>query len=115
VYKRQDNIYTTIDSIPNKKPKITLSDTIPIVPANHIIFNVGATMGIGTQFRINTDYYYFLIKLEAMATWYFRNSFTKRQLENEFYNKRFDADAATTITFIFPLKKILRDACYIMR
>lgn len=110
-----DNIYTTIDSIPNKKPKITLSDTIPIVPANHIIFNVGATMGIGTQFRINTDYYYFLIKLEAMATWYFRNSFTKRQLENEFYNKRFNADAATTITFIFPLKKILRDACYIMR
>ena len=110
-----DNIYTTIDSIPHKKPKITLTDTIPIVPTNHIAFNVGATLGVGTQFRINTDYYYFLIKLEALATWYFRNSFTEQQLENEFYNKRFDADAATTITFIFPLKKILRDACYSFR
>ena len=110
-----NNIHTVIDSIPRKKPVIFATDTVPIVPTNHISFNVGATMGIGTQFRINTDYYYFLIKLEAKATWYFRNSFTKQQLENEFYNKRFDADAATTITFIFPLKKILRDACYIMR
>ncbi|MBR3709678.1 MAG: outer membrane beta-barrel protein [Bacteroidales bacterium] len=110
-----NNIHTVIDSIPRKKPVITATDTVPFVPTNHISFNVGATMGIGTQFRINTDYYYFLIKLEALATWYFRNSFTEQQLENEFYNKRFDADVATTITFIFPLKKILKDACYIVR
>lgn len=110
-----NNIHTVIDSIPRKKPVINATDTVPIVPTNHISFNVGATMGIGTQFRINTDYYYFLIKLEALATWYFRNSFTEQQLENEFYNKRFDADVATTITFIFPLKKILKDACYIVR
>lgn len=110
-----DNIHTVIDSLPRKKPTITATDTAAIVPSNHIAFNVGANLGVGTQFRINTDYYYFLIKLEAWATWYFRNSFTKKQQENEFYNKRLDADAATTITFIFPLKKILRDACYIMR
>ena len=110
-----DNIHTIIDSIPHRKPEITSSDTTSIVPNNHIAFNVGANMGVGTQFRINTEYYYFIIKVEACATWYFRNSFTEQQRKNEFYNKRLDADAATMVSFIFPLKKVLRDACYIMR
>ncbi len=86
-----------------------------IAPNNHVSFNVGATIGAGLQFRINTAYYYFLIKTEALANWNFLNTFTKKQLENEFYNKRFDAEAAATITFIFPLKKSLKDACYIAR
>lgn len=90
-------------------------DTTGQIANNHVRFNVGATIGAGLQFRISTAYYYFLIKTEALANWNFLNSFTKKQLENEFYNKRLDAEAAATITFIFPLKKSLKDACYIAR
>ena len=108
-------IHTVTDSIPKQKPVVYSSDTVSFAPINHVSFNVGATMGIGTQFRISMEYYYFLIKLEALANWNFRNTFSEKQLENEFYNKRYDADVAATITFIFPLKKRLLDACHIMR
>lgn len=90
-------------------------DSTGIVPNNHVNFNIGATIGAGVQFRINMAYYYFLIKTEVFANWNFLNTFTKKQLENEFNNKRLDADAAATITFIFPLKKSLKDACHITR
>lgn len=109
-----DLIQTISDSIPNT-PKTVVSDTVALAPVNHVSFNVGATLGAGLQFRINTAYYYFLIKTEVFANWNFVNTFTKKQLENEFYNKRLDAEAAATITFIFPLKKSLKDACYLAR
>lgn len=87
----------------------------PLCPSNHISLNVGATAGLGFQFRISMAYYYFLIKTEAYANWNFLNTFSEAQLNNEFNNKRQDADAAATITFVFPLKKSLKDACHIMR
>lgn len=99
----------------NSSGQAIIDTTAKLAPNNHVSFNVGATVGAGLQFRINTAYYYFLIKTEAFANWNFLNTFTKKQLENEFYNKRFDAEAAATITFIFPLKKSLKDACYIAR
>lgn len=103
------------DYIQSSSGQTVIDTTGQIAPNNHINFNVGATIGAGVQFRINTAYYYFLIKTEAFANWNFLNTFTKKQLENEFNNKRHDADAAATITFIFPLKKSLKDACYITR
>lgn len=109
-----NTIHTVTDSIPRQKPITMASDTASFVPINHVSFNVGATVGIGTQFRISLDYYYFLIRMGVSASWYFKNSFTKKQLENEFNNKRLDADAAATVTLIFPLKKRLFDACHIM-
>lgn len=91
------------------------NDTALLAPDNHIGLNIGATLGVGLQFRISMEYYYFLVKAEALANWDFLNTFTEEQLKNEFYNKRQDANAAATITFIFPLKKSMKDACYIMR
>ena len=101
------------DYLQNSPAQTVIDTTDQITPNNHVNFNVGATIGAGVQFRLSTSYYYFLIKTEAFANWNFLNTFTKKQLENEFNNKRFDADAAATITFIFPLKKSLKDACYI--
>lgn len=103
------------DYLQNSSSQTVLDTTRRIAPDNHVNFNVGATFGAGIQFRINTAYYYFLIKTEAFVNWNFLNTYTQKQLENEFYNKRHDADAAATITFIFPLKKSLKDACYLTR
>jgi len=99
----------------NPSGQTVINTTEQIAPNNHVNFNVGATFGAGVQFRINTAYYYFLIKTEAFANWNFLNTFSEKQLENEFNNKRQDAEAAATITFIFPLKKSLKDACYLTR
>ena len=107
-------ILKTTDSIPRTQPT-TVVDTASFAPLNHTQFNVGATMGIGTQFRISMEYYYFHIKLDVSANWYFLNTYTEQCLQNEFYNKRYNADAQATITFMFPLKKRLFDACHIMR
>ena len=103
------------DYLQNSSEQSVIDTTGQIAPDNHVNFNIGATMGVGIQFRISMAYYYFLIKTEAFANWNFLNTFTKKQLENEFNNKRQDADAAATITFIFPLKKSLKDACHITR
>ena len=102
------------DAIPGSDP-IKNSQKEPLYPNNHTSLNAGATAGIGLQFRISMAYYYFLIKTEAFANWNFLNTFTEKQLENEFNNKRQDADAAATVTLVFPLKKNLKDACHITR
>lgn len=109
-----DMVMKITDSIPKSKPTTTI-DTASFAPVNHIPLNVGATVGLGTQFRISLEYYYFLIKMDVSATWNFLNTYSKQALQNEFYNKRYDADAQATITFMFPLKKRLYDACHIMR
>lgn len=105
---------TVTDTKPGEQP-VSNSSSADLCPLNHTALNVGATAGLGLQFRISMDYYYFLIKTEALASWYFLNSYSKEQFENELINNRQDADAAVTITFIFPLKKVLHDACYNFR
>jgi hypothetical protein len=105
---------TITDATQSSNP-LNNSEFEVLCPSNHIELNVGATAGIGLQFRISMAYYYFLVKTEAFANWNFLNTFSEKQLENEFYNKRQDAEAAATITFIFPLKKSLKDACHITR
>lgn len=103
------------DYLQSSSGQTVIDTTDRIVPNNHVNFNVGATVGAGVQFRISVAYYYFLIKTEAFANWNFLNTFTNKQLENEFNNNRQDAEAAATITFVFPLKKSLKDACYLTR
>lgn len=109
-----DILQTVTDKKPGSDPVENIEQH-PLCPDNHTTFNVGATAAIGLQFRISMSYYYFLVKTEASANWNFLNTYSEKQLENEFYNKRQDADAAVTISLVFPLKKSLKDACHIMR
>ena len=115
-YIATGNLHSVItDSFNNTQSNVVQDTTVAIVPDNHARFNFGATAGIGTQFRISMDYYYFLIKMGVQANWNFLNTFTEAQQANEFNNKRYDANTSATVTFIFPLKKRLFDACHIMR
>lgn len=89
--------------------------TYPMGPepfADTLRFNYGATVGLGTQFKIDLDSYYLLMKFDVSANVYLRQTFNKMDLTNEFNYKRYFTDAQATFTFMLPLKKQLRDACY---
>lgn len=100
-------------------PSLTSSNTpLPInltdstAFADTLRFNFGATLGLGTQFKIDLDSYYLLMKFDVSANVYFRQTFNQADLINEFNHKRYFTDAQATFTFMLPLKKRLRDACY---
>lgn len=73
--------------------------------------NVGATVGIGSEFRINTSSYYLIFKFDVSANMYGLSTFTDTDLQNEFNHLRYGADAQATLTFLLPIKKRLQGAC----
>ena len=75
-------------------------------------FNVGATVGLGIQFRIETGSYYNLMKFDIIGNYNTLQTFTHQDLKNEFNNKRYSFDAEVRFTYMFPIKKVLRDACH---
>lgn len=79
---------------------------------NYNPFNVGATLGVGTQYRFESNRYYTLLKLDLSANFNTLNTFGEGDLDNEFNYKRYSADAELAITFMLPVNKNLKDACY---
>ena len=75
------------------------------------MLNIGLMAGVGTQFRFNTNNYYFLLKLDLSANVNGFQTFTKYDLMNEFNHLRYSADAHLTATFMLPIKKRLIGAC----
>ena len=73
--------------------------------------NVGATVGIGSQFRIETSNYYFAVKFDLSANMYGLSSFTDVDLQDEFKHLRHGADAHASLTVQLPIKKRLKGAC----
>lgn len=87
-------------------------------------FNVGLVGGVGVLFTINTNNYYFLIKVDASYNYNLINSYTKDEkdanvpnvlgvgyIEPSLLGKRFITDATLKATILFPLKKQLKGAC----
>ena len=73
---------------------------------------VGATVGVGSLFRINTSNYYFLVKFDVSANMNGIPTFKKGEVDNnEFNYLRFSTDAHATLTFMLPIKKQLKGAC----
>lgn len=75
------------------------------------MLNIGLMAGVGTQFRFNTNNYYFLVKVDLSANVNGFQTFTKYDLMNEFNHLRYSADAHLTATFMLPIKKRLKGAC----
>lgn len=81
-------------------------------PNTFNLFNIGATIGVGTQYRIETGNYCTLLKLDLSANFNTLETFTEADLANEFNYKRYSADAELAITFLLPINKNLKDAGY---
>ena len=80
--------------------------------SSNYMFNVGATLGIGSLFRLNTNNYYFLFKLDISANFNAIPTFKKGEVvNNEFNHLRYSTDAHATLTIMLPLKKQLKGAC----
>lgn len=73
--------------------------------------NVGAMVGVGTQFNISVGNYYFLTKIDASVNLNLLNTFTAIDLENEFNFQRYCAGAQISVYFMLPIKKQLQGAC----
>ena len=82
-----------------------------ISDSTYRMLNVGATVGLGSEFRINTSSYYFIFKFDVSANMYGLSTFTDIDLQNEFNHLRYAADAQATLTFLLPIKKRLKGAC----
>lgn len=90
----------------------TTSNTVPFNRSTYRLLNVGATVGFGSLFRINTSNYYFLFKFDLSANINGLPTFKKGEVENnEFNYLRFSTDAHATLTFMLPIKKQLKGAC----
>ena len=75
------------------------------------LFNVGATLGLGSQFRINTSSYYFLVKFDLSANFNALSTYTRADEIIHQHKLRFSTDANATLTFQLPVKKRLKGAC----
>lgn len=75
-------------------------------------FNVGATLGVGSLFKINAGNYYFLVKFDVSANLNGLPTYKDGEVENdEFKYLRYSTDAQATLTLMLPLKKQLQGAC----
>ena len=92
--------------------------------ANFRNFNAGLAAGFGLVYKINTNNYYFLLKLDASAHINFINSYTEKQISGEIpvtygannyeptlTGKRFITDGTVKATFLFPIKRHIQGAC----
>ena len=105
VYSRTDLNPTTNDTISHSSMAAIFSDS------TYRMINVGGMVGVGAQYRINTNNYYFLVKFDLSANVNALNTFTAIDLLNEFNYMRFAADAHATVTVMLPIKKRLVGAC----
>ena len=87
-------------------------NTIPFNRSTYRALNVGATIGIGSLFRINAGNYYFLVKFDVSANVNGLPTYKNGETDNdEFKYLRYSTDAHATLTFMLPLKKQLQGAC----
>lgn len=98
-YSKDDNIITS--SI----------DSVGFNTNTYRNLNLGATVGVGTQFRISTSNYYFLVKFDVSANMNALSTYTAADLQNEFNFLRYSADANASLTIQLPIKKRLKGAC----
>lgn len=88
------------------------SNSVEFNQSTYRSLNVGATVGIGSLFRITARNYYFLIKFDVSATMYGLSTFKMGEVvNNEFNYLRYSADAQASLTLMLPLKKQLKGAC----
>lgn len=92
-----------------------ISSSVNSVPYNrstYRLFNVGATLGVGSMFKISTSNYYFLFKVDISANMNGLPTFKQGEvINNEFNYLRYSTDAHATLTFMLPIKKQLKGAC----
>ena len=87
-------------------------NTIPFNRSTYRALNVGATIGIGSLFRINAGNYYFLVKFDVSAHVNGLPTYKNGETDtDEFKYLRYSTDAHATLTFMLPLKKQLQGAC----
>lgn len=103
--------YSRTDLTQNDSIISIMLETTTFNDSTYRKLNVGATVGVGAQVRINTSNYYFLVKFDLSANVNALQTFTEIDLLNEFNHLRFAADAYATVTFMLPLKKQLKGAC----
>ena len=88
------------------------SNTVQFNRSTYRRLNVGATIGVGSLFKINTSNYYFLVKFDISANMNGIPTYKSGEVENnEFNYLRFSTDAHATLTFMLPIKKQLKGAC----
>ena len=92
-------------------PNATTSESVPFNSNTYNELNVGATLGLGSRFRIETNNFYFLAKFDVSANVNALSTFTKTDLLNEFNHRRYSAYAHATLTIMLPVKKRLKGAC----
>ena len=86
--------------------------SLPFNRSTYRTFNVGATVGLGSLFRINTGNYYFLLKFDVSANINGLPTYKNGEVANdEFKYLRYSTDAHATLTLLLPLKKQLQGAC----
>lgn len=91
---------------------ISTNNSVSFNRSTYRLFNVGATVGVGSLFRINTSNYYFLFKFDISANINGLPTYKKGEVDNnEFNYLRYSADAHATLTIMLPLKKQLKGAC----
>jgi len=107
-------VYTT-SYYRNDANNTLISSSVNSVPFNrstYRIFNVGATVGVGSMFKISTSNYYFLFKFDVSANINSLPTLKAGEIENnEFNYLRYSTDANATLTFMLPIKKQLQGAC----
>ena len=102
-YYRNDENNTLISSSNN---------SVPFNRSTYRYFNIGATLGVGSLFKISTSNYYFLIKFDLSANINGLPTFKGGEINNdEFKYLRYSTDAQATLTFLLPIKKQLQGAC----
>lgn len=102
------------------------NDTVDFNSSNYAPFNIGVVAGAGLLFRLNTNSYYFLIKMDASYHAGLVNTFSRAEREGTITDdnvigagyidpallgRRFAGDANLKLTLLFPLKKQLKGAC----
>lgn len=92
-------------------PDLVTTESTPFNSNTYNELNVGATLGLGSRFRIETNNFYFLVKFDVSANVNALSTFTKTDLLNEFNHRRYSADAHATLTLMLPIKKRLKGAC----
>lgn len=96
----------------NTQPISFNSNTVKFNQSTYRSLNIGATIGVGSLFRIDMGNYYFLIKFDVSANMNGISTFKSGQVvNNDFDYLRYSADAQASLTLMLPIKKQLQGAC----
>lgn len=107
--------YTDSNNVPLDTIHYSLhpvNDSVSFNRSTYRSLNIGATVGVGSLFKINVGNYYFLLKFDVSANLNGVPTHKKGEVDNdEFKYLRFSTDAHATVTLLLPLKKQLQGAC----